>query len=60
MTSVAFLPPPSDSTSTWRTYETAYISYEAVISEEEKALNIPKMYGNFKRIGQIFGYFNSS
>ena len=60
VTSVAFLPPPSDSTSTWRTYETAYISYEAVISEEEKALNIPKMYGNFKRIGQIFGYFNSS
>lgn len=60
ITSIAFLPPPADLKSTWRTYETAYISYEAVISEKEKALNIPKMYGNFKRIGQVFGYFNSS
>lgn len=60
VTSVSFLPAPAGADSTSQTYETAYISYEAVILEKEKPLNIPKMYSNFKRIGQIFGYFNSS
>ena len=40
--------------------QTGSISYQAVIIEEERERNIPKMYGNFKRIGQLFGYFNSS
>lgn len=40
--------------------ETVYISYELDIISKEKTQNIPKMYGNFKRIGQFFGYFNSS
>ena len=40
--------------------ETAYISYELDVISKEKTQNIPKMYGNFRRIGQLFGYFNSS
>jgi hypothetical protein len=30
------------------------------VISKEKTQNIPKMYGNFRRIGQLFGYFNSS
>lgn len=40
--------------------QTGNISYQAVIVEEEREENIPKMYGTFKRVGQLFGYFNSS
>ena len=50
ITSVRFLSPK----------ETCYISYELDVISKEKTQNIPKMYGNFKRIGQLFGYFNSS
>lgn len=50
VTSLSFL---SDS-------QTGTISYQAIIVEEEREENIPKMYGTFKRIGQLFGYFNSS
>ena len=40
--------------------QTGNISYQAVIVEEEKEENIAKMFGSFQRIGQLFGYFNSS
>lgn len=40
--------------------QTGNISYQAVVIEQERQENIPKMYGNFERIGQLFGYFNSS